>query len=82
MYNKLKFGLPDFLNVVSLSHKCDKLLLGHLKSAEVSTFLVMSERNAIRPWHVAYSHTSLMYIVLTGVQEFVFYERTARIQIA
>ncbi len=43
--------------------------------SKVSNYLLMSERNAVTPWHIDFSFTSVFYFVLTGDKEFLVVPR-------
>ncbi len=69
----MKLSQPSFLKSISLSHKNANDSLQDKKCS----FLLMSEKKAVTPWHTDFSHTSVVYILLSGVKEFLIFERNS-----
>ena len=69
--NKLKkWTAPDILAEVSLGHLLADNLPPVLRSSAVENYLLISMYSAVTNRHTDFSHSSVMYIVLTGCKEF------------
>ena len=73
----LHMGQPDALKIISLTHKNREYIPDIYYPCSVENYMLISQKNAVTDWHQDFSGTSVFYLVLSGVKEFVVVEPTA-----